>query len=209
MMIDVIREPAFWMLAAIVTFSIVQLISALALRAARRGMLRAVQAISDERDINASDKAWLRYEIDRSRGAHILLGSFLAPLAFPAAAIFGLYDGWTRRAADGLSLSSTQQQFDEAEQRHINLCEGHDPSKGRYWSDARRKQISSYADTLESWNHPIAYIWIGVWLAAAFPLVLATYWISGSVRPFVDNLWRPLREPVASLIHEARHAFAH
>lgn len=206
MMIDMIREPAFWMLASIVAFSIVQLISALALRATRRGMLLAVQDVADTGDINASDKAWLRYEIARSRGTHILMGSFLAPLLFPIAAIFGLYDGWTRRDVDDHAV---RREFEEAERRHIKLCEGRDPSQGRYWHDNRRKQIGGYADTLETWSHPVAYIWIGVWLAASFPLVLATYWISGSIRPFVDNLWRPLREPVTVLLREARHILAH
>lgn len=207
------------MLAVIVGFPLVQLVAALLLKGTRRRLLAAVDDVLSEGPLAPSDKAWLRDEIDTSSGTHLLIVSFFAPFAIFGAVALGLYDGLSikrkpARSAQNLSdrienlsaeLEETRLRLERMDAKGILISQGVDPRDGKLWDDPRRRAISSLTYSVETWSHPIAALWIFFWLIVAVPFVLVGYAISGTIAPFLKNLWEPLRALLIGTFGHSAH----
>jgi len=199
--LDFFAEPGAWGLIGLLFFATINLVSSILLRPTRKRLLANVQALVKTGQLNKSDQAWIRADIDRSRGAHFIVASLLAPVIVPAAAIYGFYDGWNGKTKTTKeTLKDTRNSLEASYVKTVSLFEGHDPRKGNYWNDSRRLQIRDDADTLEEWNNPVAMIWVSFWLLFAFPLLLVGYLASGTMRPFFERLGNPLRQVVEGIV---------
>ncbi len=87
---ELLNEPAVWVLVGLLTCAFLTLLTAIRLRPVRRRMLVLMHEIQAEGRLTPADKAWMRTEIDRSRGYHLLLVSPFAPFAIFAAIAAGI-----------------------------------------------------------------------------------------------------------------------
>lgn len=219
-MADLIRDnigPI--LLGVIVGFPLVQLVAALLLRTTRRKLLAAIDGVLSDGPLGPADKAWLRNEIDTSSGTHLLIASFFAPFAILGAVALGFYDGFYAKKKPPLShakladridvisaeLEESRQSIETMEAKGILLAQGVDPREGKLWADPRRREISELVHVVETWNHPIATVWIILWLVIAAPFILVGYAISGTIAPFLSNLWEPLRTLIVGLLGPSAH----
>ncbi|CAM5419598.1 hypothetical protein ATER59S_02373 [Aquamicrobium terrae] len=199
-------EPGALFLIAFVALGAVHFIASAWLRPRRRRLLQLVTEIARDKDITREDKAWLRTEIDLSKSKTVLFASIIAPFAIIGALILGFYEGWRARARGKLADFDEHADLYErdSERMHKEIVEldtGLDPAKGKFWSDPRRKEVQEIAFTIENWSNPLAMIWILFWLVASIPLLAVGYFLSGSMQPFIQNLWEPIRDPVAAILH--------
>lgn len=212
-----IHEPGFWVLAFLLGCALINLVSSLLLRGKRARLLALVKEIIAEGRLNDADKAWLVDDIERSKGTHLLIAAPFAPFFIIAALALSAYEGWTetqdgeKSSSDDTSPAATRKRLASLDERmdavraKITIdSKGVDPRAGAYWNDKRRTEIEDLALDIETWNNPIAMTWIVLWLIAASPLMVIAYFASGSLRPFVVNIWEPLREPILSVLSAAR-----
>jgi hypothetical protein len=203
---SMLSEPGFWVLCSLVVFASISLAASVLMRAKRRALLQLVSELVSEPHTRA-DRAWLRYEIGRSKGGHLLFAAPFAPFAILGAIAIGAYEGW---AAKGRSyddhVSVIKRETEEIQVRTIELVGSVKLSDAKLWSDPRRKQVFALASAIGDWNNPISMLWISFWLLAASPLLLIGYFVMGSTRPFLVNVWPPLREPVATILNQAHVA---
>ena len=202
-------EPGVWALSLLVFCAIATITSSLALRGSRRKFLALVSEITSEDNLTRADKAWLRSEIEQSKGTHLLVAAPFAPFAIVAALVFAAYEGWDDEvghiSSAGLAkererLARLDERLDAVHARVIKESEGVDPMEGNFWHDPRRQEIGRLVNDLETWNNPIAMSWIIAWLVVASPLMIIAYLVSGSLKPFVTNVWDPLRGPVMAAL---------
>lgn len=207
------------LLGVIVAVPLVQMVASLLLRNTRRRLVNAVDSVMKEGALSRPDKAWLRSKIETSSGNHLLIAALFAPFAIFGAVALGLYDGLNnakraRVSPDNLAdridqisveLEETRAKLEAADAKGISLMEGADPRDGNLWNDPRRKEIDDLVHTVETWSHPIAVLWIFLWLIVAVPFVLVGYAISGTVAPFLTNLWEPLRTLIVGSVGPAHH----
>lgn len=192
---DYLYEPGFWLLTFMVTCALISAVTSILLMPTRRRLRTGLEALLQEGDLSEGDKAWARSVISTSNGHHLLAAAPFAPFAILGALVVGAVDGWDRRV-----LPRTDAQFDLSHADTIHLTEGANPRNGRLWNDPRRKEIDWDAHSVETWNHPVAMVWIGFWLVLALPFLFVGSKVSGSMRPFVDNVWSPLRDPINSIL---------
>lgn len=208
-MIDAILQPGPLILAALVVFAVIKCAAALVIRSHRRRMLTKVRSLIAEPDLTREDKAWLRDEIETSKGKMLLAVSPLAPIAIFGAAMVGAYEGWRAREGGGRlfdfdsEVERIDRDTDRIHAKAVKLREGFDPRSGKYWNDPRREEIFDDSFVVEVWSSPLAALWIIAWLILASPLLLVGYAVSGTIRPFIENLWQPFREPLASALVRA------
>ncbi|RUV37018.1 hypothetical protein [Mesorhizobium sp. M7A.F.Ca.MR.148.00.0.0] len=201
-MSDVMRDPVFWLLMILPLCAIVQLMAALYLRTRRRELLSLVEELASD-DLNKEDRAWLRHEIDRSRAIHLLIATPFVPFAILGALAIAVYEGWKVAASSyNERVHSVELSADRMHRKAVEIGEGISLKKSVIWDDPRSKRVRELVGQIEDWNSPIAMVWIAAWLIAALPLLVVAYFISGSIRPFVVNLWGPLREPIASILKD-------
>ncbi len=203
---SIMSEPGYWAMAFLMMCALITLTSALYLRPKRTRFLEVVNEIVAEGRLTRADKAWLRSEIDRSKGVHLLIASPFAPFAIVAALVVAIFDGWNEGDND-ISHEALQRKLDRldrnieaTEAEVVELSEGVDPRKGNYWNDSRREEMRKLIYTIETWNNPLSMAWILAWMILASPLVLVAYFVSGSLKPFIVNIWEPLRNPVRSAL---------
>lgn len=205
------REPGIWALSFLLTCALITLASSLLLKRTRSKLLSLVTELAYDEKLTKADKAWLRAEIDRSKGGHMIIAAPFAPFAILAALAVAAYEGWAEDRQDegrrDEDLSKTRERIADLDEKIVLLHarvieegEGIDPKSGAFWDDPRRKEISDLAFTLETWNNPLAMVWIFAWLIVAAPLMLIAYFASGSLKPFIVNVWDPLREPVLAAL---------
>ncbi|MBN7759469.1 hypothetical protein JYP46_21830 [Nitratireductor aquimarinus] len=203
-MIDLFREPGFWVLAILTICGGITLVSSLVLRRTRRRLLDLVEEMSSEAPLSREDKALLRSETERSYGSELFVAAPFAPFAIFGAVALGAYEGWKKESYD-----QTVERFDKSADRiyaeSIELTEGIDPRRGRLWNHPRRRELHDHVIALETWNHPIAMTWIMCWIILALPFLGLSYLISGTMRPFYANIWEPLRDPVVSILRSVKH----
>lgn len=192
-------EPGIWALAALLIFAAIRLVASIALRQSRRRMVELVDQIASEERLTRADKASLRAEIERSKGQALLVAAPFAPFAIFGAIAVGIYEGASKKNRN-VWIKEIEADIERMQAEAIELTEGVDPRTGNYWRDARHKEIRDISAHLETWNNPIAMTWISIWLVAALPFLGLGYLVSGSIRPFVMNVWGPLREPVISVL---------
>ncbi|WP_161632254.1 hypothetical protein [Aliihoeflea sp. 2WW] len=201
---ELLNEPAVWVLVGLLTCAFLTLLTAIRLRPVRRRMLVLMHEIQAEGRLTPADKAWMRTEIDRSRGYHLLLVSPFAPFAIFAAIAAGIAEGWRPSIGYENRIDEIKRDTDLLHRKGVEISEGIDPMKGRYWNDIRRQEIYELSATLETWSNPIAMLWILIWLGLAAPFLLIGYLVSGTLRPFLVNVWEPFRDPVLKLFDLAR-----
>lgn len=213
-----ISEPGFWVLSFLLGCALVTLFSSLLLRGKRKRLLALVNEIINEDKLNDADKAWLIDDIERSKGTHLLIAAPFAPFFILAALALSAYEGWssnlnsakpkddlaTREADSRKRMDALDDRIDTLRAKITIDSKGVDPRKGVYWNDKRRAEIENLSLDIETWNNPLAMMWIVLWLAAASPLMVVAYFASGSLRPFIINIWEPLRDPVLSVLSAAR-----
>lgn len=201
-MSDMMRDPVFWLLMILPLCSVIQLIAALYLRTRRRELLSLVEDLATE-NLNKEDRAWLRHEIERSRATHLLIASPFVPFAILGAVAIAVYEGWKVAASSyDERVKSIELNADRIHRQAVEIGEGISLKKSVFWDDPRSKRVRELAGHIEDWNNPIAMVWIAAWLIAALSLLVLAYFVSGSIRPFVVNLWGPLREPIASILKD-------
>lgn len=206
-MTDLIFEPGVWASIALIGFALISLTASLLLRSSRRRFRLLVEEIIAENRLTAADKAWLRAEITRSKGRHLIVAAPFAPFAIFGAVAVGAYEGWFSKADE--ADDALERDIERMMAENVELSQGVDPRTGNYWRDERHREVRDLALTLETWNNPISMCWIVIWLMAATPFLLAGWLISGTVKPFVMNVWAPLREPVLAILSEVhRHRVA-
>ncbi|MFC3208099.1 hypothetical protein [Aquamicrobium soli] len=199
---ELFREPAFWLLAALPVCGVIQLAASLYLRPRRREILSLVEDMVRE-DLAKEDRAWLRHEIERSRAVHLLIASPFVPFAILGALAIAAYEGWKVSATNyDDRIETIGASTERIHRKAVEISEGISLKNSRFWNDPRAVRIRDLAGQIEDWNNPLAMTWIAIWLLAASPLLVAAYFISGSIRPFVVNLWTPLREPIASILSD-------
>lgn len=217
-----IINPSLVVIAPLAVFAAITLVSAIAMRSTRRKLLALVSEIVGEGRLTKADRAWLRFEVEKSKGTHLLVASAFAPGAILGAIVVGAYEGWMakhRGKSDEPHLDELRSSIDKTrgsianlEAKFIKEHAGVDPREGLYWNDPRREQIGDLASALESWNNPIAMSWIIVWMVISLPALGVGYLIAGSLQPIVKNVWEPLRLPIMAIVdhlngpHSARGA---
>jgi len=124
----------------------------------------------------------------------------------------GLYEGWQMRGRQKDALFNYELEVErlerDAERMHvkgIRHLTGLDPRRGKYWNDERRRQISKLSCSIENWSSPLAVLWIFFCLLVASPLLIIGYFVSGSIRPFIENIWAPVRDPVLAALARVSH----
>lgn len=196
------HEPAFWLLLLLPVCGLIRLASALYLRPRRRELLSLAQSLVRE-ELTKEDRAWLRHEIDRSRATHLLIASPFVPFAILGALAIAAYEGWKIAATSyDDRVETLETSAERLHSKSIEITVGISLNNSKFWNDPRAKRIRDLVGQIEDWNNPLAMTWIAIWLLAASPLLIATYFISGSIRPFVVNLWAPLREPIISILSD-------
>lgn len=198
-----LREPGFWVLAFMVICAAITLASSLYVRQARRRMLKLLNEMRAEGKFSEADKAWLRQDIKTAQGKVLLVAAPFAPFAIFAALALGLYEGWTSLTYDQ-TVRKIEADTDRLHAEVIRISEGIDPRTGKLWNDPRRREITDLSLTLETWGNPIAMTWIIIWMVVAAPFLFLGYLTSGTFRPFIANVWDPLRDPVSSIIRAAK-----
>ncbi|NSZ73304.1 hypothetical protein G6L74_06050 [Agrobacterium tumefaciens] len=206
-MIDVftssVSHPGVIALVFILACAAVTLTAAILLRPTRKRLLSLVTELCDEGKLTHADRAWLRVEIKRSKGSHLLIAAPFAPFAILGALAVAAYEGWVEDHDDE-RISELEKEIDRLHAEQVVESEGVDPRTGLYWKDARHSEIRDLSLTLEIWNNPLAMMWILFWLVVASPLMVLAYLASGSLKPFVVNVWEPLREPVLAALETVR-----
>jgi len=198
-----IREPGYWALAFLLACAVATLIASLALRGTRRRFADLVNELIDEGRLTKADKAWLRAEIERSKGAHLLIASPFAPFAILGALAVAAYEGWLGERHD-VRLEQIEADIDRLHAETVELSQGVDPRTGNYWKDERHREIRHLSMVLETWNNPLSMIWITAWLAIASPFMVLAYFVTGSLKPFIMNVWEPLRDPILAVLESVR-----
>ncbi len=196
--ISLLKEPGAWLLLGLILCGTIQLISSLKLRKVRKALADLVEEIIKEGELTPSDKAWLKAEIDRTDGTHLVVAAPFAPFAILGAIALG----FTEAGNKSESSKKTLEKIEIQERKSLVLLTGEDPINGRLWTDPRKEKIEDLAMTIESWNNPVSMLWIYFWLAASLPLLLISYFVAGSLRPFIHNIWQPLRLPISSMLSE-------
>lgn len=204
--IDALLQPGPLVLLSLLTFAVIKVAAAIYLRPRRRKLLALVASLVAEDDLSKEDKAWLRDEVDTSRGMTFLAVSPLAPFAILFAIVVGVVEGWRGRGEkDGLfdyqaEVDRLNRDSDRVQARMVEIESGLDPRKGIYWNDKRRTQIADLTFDIETLSHPIAALWVFAWVVVASPLLVVGYLISGTIRPFLEHLWRPFRDPLVAAL---------
>lgn len=202
--LTLVRDPIFWVLAALPLFGLINLVASLYLRKSRRRLIEVINSMTSDARITKADKAFLRAEIGTSGGRHLLFAAPFAPAAILAAVVLGFVEGWqarnkSRRLFDlQTQIDRLQRESDTLTINAVKATEGHDPSAGVFWDDPRRREVQELSHVIETWSNPLATLWILFWLAMSAPLLVVGYLASGSIRPFVVNLWEPIRDPILS-----------
>lgn len=176
----------------------IQLVSSLLLRKVRKKFADLIEVIMKEGDLSPADKAWLKSEIDRTDGTHLVVAAPFAPFAILGAIALG----FTEAKNKSEPTKKTLEKLDIQDRKDMMLLTGEDPINGRLWEDPRRRELEDLGMTIETWNNPVSILWIYFWVAASIPLLAISYFVTGSLRPFVHNIWQPLRMPISTMLSE-------
>lgn len=203
-MSDIVHNPMFWLIAIVLPgAALINLAASMWVRQARRDLLVLVKRLWPE--ASPQDRTWLWHEVDRSKGTHLLIASPLAPFAILGAVALGVYEGWrgAHETYDG-HVKRIQGETALLEKDVYRLVTGEDADSSKIWNSPDGQRLGRLADHIENWNHPVAMLWIIGWLVVASPLLLGAYFVVGSLKPVITNMWAPLREPIAVVLRHAR-----
>lgn len=194
-----IKEPGMWVLLILISCSLIQCAASLALRKTRKRFADLVAEVMQEGNLTRGDKAWLKSQIDKSKGTHLLLSAPFAPFAILGAFVLGFVEASKERSFND-SSEYWHKIGEKLTKDEVVEAYDADPTKGRLWLDDRRQEIQNASYTIETWNNPISVLWISAWLIISAPLLVISYFVTGSLRPFASSIWKPLQEPAVAAL---------
>jgi hypothetical protein len=193
-MAEILREPGFWVIAALVAFAGFRVLGAALARPHFKAINRIAHDILSDPATNSADRQWmgsaLRDTVQRARFWVVVAA---APVLFVAGVALGIVLFLSPRARRKF-FDETDPIMLDALERKVAIDRGLiDPTTGAFWKDPRRWELHDHLFSAQVTKSPLGTTWIALWVA--LPLLLI------ALAATIDPTSRALREIVANLSH--------
>lgn len=179
-----LMEPGFLVILALGVIVLVQALGAYLARPKFIQMNCMVDELLDDPAATAADRAWIRTLLEMALDRRFpWLVALVAPLVGVYLFIYAVKELREDRSQQLRDNEDTEDRISEGLAEATLATTGHDPRRGAFWSDPRRRHLDDLAFDGQLLSTPFSMAWICLW---SLPAIAVLFFVKiGSLRDAV------------------------